>query len=262
MMPVYVGDHRVFCVNAFGMPMYVDSRDISLAPHIMRGSVWEDHMTNLIKRLLEPGMTFVDVGANFGWFTLVAAKEVGGQGKVIAVEANPETCDLLTSNVEINGYADRVVSWQKAAWHENASLEFHVMRKHKGSASVRSEVRDSARAFHDETETIRVDAMRLDDMVGDQMVHMVKIDAEGAEPNVMRGMRGIIERNKDLCVSVEFASCWYPDGGAQRFLDEIEEYGFKIRKILANGQLLAASHRDLILFPHNDLLLVPGDMDI
>ncbi len=262
MNAVYVGENRVLCVNAFGMPMYVDGRDISLAPHIMSGSVWEPHMTNLVQRLLSPGMTFVDVGANFGWFTLVAAAKVGPRGKVIAVEANPETYDLLATNVEINGVADYVATWKRAAWHERAVLDFHVMKKHKGSASLRPEVEDSARAFNDETETIRVEALCLDDMIdADTPVHLVKIDAEGAEPNVLRGMRKTIERNKELCITVEFAACWYPDGGAKRFLDEIEEFGFKIRKIGPNSQLLVQSHDELMRITHNDLMLVPADMD-
>jgi FkbM family methyltransferase len=263
MNAVYVGDNRVMCVNAFGQPMYVDGRDVSLAPHIMRGAIWEEHMTHLISKVLDPGMTFVDVGANFGWFSLVAAGKVGARGKVIAVEANPETYDLLATNLEINGFGDRATSWQKAAWHERAELDFHVMRKHKGSASLRSEVRESARAFHDETETIRVEALCLDDMIGDDTpVHLVKIDAEGAEPNVLRGMRKTIERNKDLCVSIEFAACWYPNGGAKAFLEEIEGYGFKIRRIGPNSQLIAATHQALISMSHNDLLLVPADLDI
>lgn len=263
MQAIYVGENRVMCVNAFNRPMYVDGRDISLAPHIMRGAIWEPHMTNVVARLLSPGMTFVDVGANFGWFTLVAADRVGESGKVVAVEANPETHDLLTTNVEINGYADRVTCWRKAAWHEPAELDFHVMRKHKGSASLRDEVQASARAFHDETETIRVEAMRLDDMIGEDVpVHLVKIDAEGAEPNVLRGMRRTIERNRDLCISIEFAACWYPNGGAEQLLAEIEAFGFKIRKIGANSQLLDVAHDELLRTPHNDLLLIPRDFDI
>jgi FkbM family methyltransferase len=262
MNAVYCGENRVMCVNAYDMVMYVDARDISLAPHIVRGAIWEPHMSAVIKAVLDPGMTFVDVGANFGWFSLLAANRVGAQGRLVAVEANPETFEILTANLEINGFSGISQTWKNAAWHEKASLDFHVMRKHKGSASLRSEVQESARAFHDDTETIRVEALPLDDMLGDGPVHMVKIDAEGAEPNVLRGMTKTIERNKDLCVSIEFASCWYPNGGAERFLDEIEHYGFKIRRIGNNGQLLAMSREELIATPHNDLLLVPQDLEI
>lgn len=260
---VYVGDHRVMCVNALGMMMVVDGRDISLAPHIIRGSIWEEHMTTLVTKVLHPGMTFVDVGANFGWFSLAAAGQVGAEGRVIAVEANPDTYDLLATNVEINGFADRVTTWQKAAWHEAAELDFHVMRKHKGTCSVRSDVAEWTCAMHDDADTIRVAAMRLDDMIDENTpVHLVKIDAEGAEPNVLRGMRRIMEQNPELCVSVEFAPAWHPNGAAECFLEEIESYGFKIRKIGANCQLLALSHDELMRIPHNDLLLVPGGMEI
>ena len=69
-------------------------------------------------------------------------------------------------------------------------------------------------------------------------------------------------RSPDLCISLEFTPEWYPGGGAKRFLEEIEGYGFKIRRIGANAQLLAPSHDELVRTPHNDLLLVPGDLEI
>ena len=263
MNAVYAGDHRVLCVNALGMMMVVDGRDISLAPHIIRGSIWEEHMTNLVTTVLHPGMTFIDVGANVGWFSLAASRLVGPEGKVIAVEANPDTYDLLRTNLEINGFSDRATAWRKAAWHEDAELEFHVMRKHKGGCSVRRDAVARAVDLHDDAETIRVEAMRLDDMVGDELpVHLVKIDAEGAEPSVLRGMRRIMAQNKELCITVEFAPAWFPDDAGGPFLDEIEGYGFKIRKLDPNAQLLALNHDELMRIPHNDLLLVPADMDI
>ena len=257
---VYLGGDRVLCESAHGMTMVVDGRDISLAPHIIRGAMWEAHMTNLITKVLDPGMTFVDVGANFGWFTLAAARQVGPAGRVIAVEANPDTFDMLATNVEINGFADRVTTWPKAAWHEAAVLDFHVMRKHKGTSSLRSDVAAWTCALHDDAERIQVEALCLDDMIGERPVHMIKLDVEGAEPQVLRGMRRTMERNRDLCVSIEFAPAWYPDGGAERLLAEIEGYGFQIRKIGPESQLLALSHEQLMSVPHNDLLLVPGDL--
>ena len=218
-------------------------------------------MTAVVSKVLDPGSTFVDVGANFGWFTLVAANRVGPQGRVFAVEANPETYDLLCSNVEINGFADRVTTLRQAAWHETAELDFHVLRKHKGSASLRDEVRQSAIACDDDSQTIRVPARRLDDLIpADTPVHMVKIDAEGAEPYVLRGMQGIMRRNRDLCITVEFAPSWYPDGGAARFLDELEGYGFTIRRIGAGGALAARSHAELLATPHSDLVLIPNHL--
>lgn len=119
-----------------------------------------------------------------------------------------------------------------------------------------------AEAFHDETETLRIEAMTLDEMIGDQPVHLVKIDAEGAEPNVLRGLRRTIERNPELCVTIEFAASWYPHGGARRFLGEIEERGFKIRKIGHDSQLLVLTHDELERIAHNDLMLVPSDFEV
>ena len=67
---------------------------------------WEPRETALISELLKPGDTFVDVGANIGYFTLLASRLVGATGKVIGIEANPRTFKLLEANVALNHCAN------------------------------------------------------------------------------------------------------------------------------------------------------------
>src|SRR5690606_15185214 len=69
---------------------------------------YEPHVTAEVRRLLQPGMTFVDVGANIGYFALLAASLVGAQGKVIAFEPNLENCELLRRSIAANGFDDFV----------------------------------------------------------------------------------------------------------------------------------------------------------
>src|SRR5260221_14521456 len=67
-----------------------------------------------IRKFIRPGQTVLDLGANIGWFTLLFARHVGAAGRVIAFEPGPLSNALLTANVMINGYADRVTVERKA----------------------------------------------------------------------------------------------------------------------------------------------------
>jgi hypothetical protein len=85
----YLGDHTLLMQTIFGHTMYLDSRDISLTPHLLRQGCWEPDVTRFFLRIVKPGMRVVEVGANVGYYTLLACSLVGPTGRVTAFEANP-----------------------------------------------------------------------------------------------------------------------------------------------------------------------------
>src|ERR1700752_2954375 len=101
---VYVGDHRMLLRTASRLKMYVDSRDVSISPHLILDGVWEEGTEAALRRLVKPGMHVVEVGANVGYFTLTMAHIVGGQGSVVAFEPDPFLAQIIRDNAEINGF--------------------------------------------------------------------------------------------------------------------------------------------------------------
>ena len=85
---VYLGDHTSLCRTVFGRKMFIDTRDISLAPHLAMDGIWEMWITEAMARLLKPGMSCVDLGTNFGWYSLLMADHIGPSGHLIGVDAN------------------------------------------------------------------------------------------------------------------------------------------------------------------------------
>ena len=75
-------------------------QDLFVSRRIREEGFWEPHETSLILELLQPGDTFLDVGANIGYFSILAAAAVGDAGHVIAYEPDPENYRLLQTNVE------------------------------------------------------------------------------------------------------------------------------------------------------------------
>lgn len=86
--------------------MYVDTESGGLHPHLLEEGVYEKEVTRLFQRLLRPGMTCVDIGANIGYFSILAASIVGSAGRVYAFEPDPENVEFLRKNVALNRYQD------------------------------------------------------------------------------------------------------------------------------------------------------------
>ena len=111
---VYQGHNTALTRILNRFKMYVDTTDLSLAPHLMMEGHWEPWITELFTESVRPGMTVVDIGANFGYFTILAGTGVGPTGKVYAFEADPRNFEILRLNLEVNGLLQIVEAHQCA----------------------------------------------------------------------------------------------------------------------------------------------------
>ncbi len=202
--------------------MLVDDRDDGLAPHLMLDGVWENWTTEVILARLGPGMVAVDVGANLGYFTLLMADCVGEGGHVHAFEPNPRMADLARRSAAMNGLGDRITL------HANPVGARHGER-------VRLIVPDNqpmnahlAPAAADMPEA-PLHTVTLDDALAGSRVDLVKIDAEGAEYAIWRGMQAIVARNEPLTILLEFTPDRIADPAG--FLAELSAAGFGLARI-------------------------------
>jgi FkbM family methyltransferase len=152
----------------------------------------EDRDLGVARRLLRPGSTFVDCGANIGLWTLTASPLVGATGRVFAFEPNPATSDRLAANVSAN-LLDNVTVIRAAVGARSATAPFRCESSHNNSALCEQTT----------TDTILVPVLTLDEFIGDQPVHAIKIDVEGYELDVLRGADRVIER-PGIWLCIEF----------------------------------------------------------
>lgn len=186
---VYLGNRRVLTRVLGRQKIYLSTDDIGFAGHVMLDGYWEMWLTQFFARIVQPGMTVIDVGANAGYYSILFGDAVGASGRVIAVEPIPQTCELLRRSVLLNGYGatTRIVN---AALGSEASGEVHMLvpeNEPKNAAVV------GAATAH----TIAVPATTLDALAADlNRIDLIKIDAEGAEEDIVAGMDGVIQRHK------------------------------------------------------------------
>ncbi|PWS34044.1 hypothetical protein DFH01_27330 [Falsiroseomonas bella] len=198
----YLGDQRALAVTGGGHKIFLDTRDVGLTPHIALDGIWEVHIEKLVRRLLRPAATVVEVGANMGYHTLSMAEAVGPTGRVHAFEANPRMVALLRDSIAVNGYDDRVTLHLLAAMDAPGSLSFATHPSHAGSGYV---VRGVPAA--DFTEHVTVEGARIDDRLPDlPEVDLFRLDCEGSEPPALRGAEGLLRRSRDAVIVTEWGS--------------------------------------------------------
>ncbi len=164
-----------------------DAADAAVTPGLRSGT-YEPHLTAVFERYCRPGMTVVDVGANLGYFSLLASNLVGPTGRVIALEPNSENCRLLVSSLRLNGMS-------------NVDLLPVAADGAPGWAYYATHVGSNGGLVDDDNLLSRfgtvVPTFRLDDLV-DRKVDFLKMDVEGAEGRVVQGATRIIEKDRPI----------------------------------------------------------------
>ncbi|HSC28323.1 MAG TPA: FkbM family methyltransferase [Vicinamibacterales bacterium] len=196
-----------------------DVTDLAIRGQYFARLPYERGATELLLRVLQPGHVFVDVGANAGYFTVLAALRVGDNGRVYAFEPNPAMCSRLRRHVEENAVASRVVVSEVAlgALDESVDLYLSCRSDNPGLSSVKLIEAAVARGDMRPDAKIPVAARTLDTWLADAVplrIDLIKIDVEGAEMDVLAGMEQTIGRLRPRRIICETL----PEGEADAFL--------------------------------------------
>lgn len=175
-----------------------DRWNFAVFEEIRKTGAYELGSTNLILKNLRKGDTFVDAGANLGYFTVIAAISAGSEGRVYAFEPYPPARERLVRNLALNSLSNVVVSG-KAVSDESGSSSLYVS---KADISLNNTIGPLCPG----AECIQIQKTRIDDeLPPDTHVSIAKIDVEGDELNALKGMISTIERSPSMKLLVEFS---------------------------------------------------------
>ena len=181
-----------------GSTFVCDVRD-SIAREAFFTGRYEPQETLIFNRLVDSGAVVVDVGANWGYFTLLAAERVGRNGRVLALEPNPALFARLQANVVQNGFGN-VTCLDVAAADQPGEMPFIDAGSIANSGLSRfARVAERSDFL---ASTVQLDALL--DYAAIERVRLVKIDVEGAESRVLAGMRRGMARRRYDHVLLEF----------------------------------------------------------
>lgn len=160
---------------------------------LMWAGAYEPGLIRMLKFFLKPGMYFLDLGANIGYFSALASALVGPGGRVFAFEPSPVCCARLSEN--LCGFEQAGI-YKYAASDTNGRRAFYLHSRESGWGSLLAD--------HDLTECVHVDTIRLDDWAqeaGIQRLDFVKIDIEGSEYAALLGARRLLRGFRPIVVA-------------------------------------------------------------
>ena len=181
----------------FGFSLDGDSRDL-IQQWIYYFGVWEPSLTAWIRHRLEPGDTFVDVGANIGYFALLAARTVGPSGRVVAIEASPAIAERLRQNVAKN-HADNLRTKAAAALGSRGGVKLY--RGNDANCGETTIDAEYGGEFECEVEGYPLQELLTASEL--ENARLIKIDAEGAEYAILSGFDGFDRLRRDTELIVE-----------------------------------------------------------
>jgi FkbM family methyltransferase len=182
----------------------------------------EPEVVQWLSGFFKAGMTFIDIGANIGFYSIMAAQRVGSSGCVVAVEADPDVAAILRQNIECNVVENvRIVTG--AAYRECGVVKL-------GRAAASSWY--SGLYYEKAAEWVAVPAFTLDTLLREMAVprvDLVKMDVEGAEGAVLEGMARIL-REEHPTLLVELHGC-REAGDAHPVIQQLKRAGYSIRRL-------------------------------
>ena len=245
-------------VEIEGFRLFVMGNDY-IGREILASGSYEPHVTAVVKRVLKAGSTFLDIGANLGYFSLLASRLVGATGKVMCFEPNPQNQQLIYSSM-LENHVENVRVFPYAASDAAGILKFATVGSNGGV--VTSEAKNQRHHF-------LVPSVVLDEVLKEEeSIDLVKIDVEAHEPAVLKGMAGLLKRNRSRIIvefhpwALQLANLAPPE----ELLQQLSSFGYSLTIIEPTGNCLRAlSSREILDYwkslgcetVHLDLLAEP-----
>lgn len=221
-------DNRARILDSFYL--YTDKEEQSVGQWLSNDGYWESWITSWMTKNIKPGYVCIDIGANYGYYTLLMQKLVGPTGGVYAFEANPELCDLVSKSIE-EAPEDfgQAVLYNVAVWNEKTELELDIPSKYIGGSTVMyGEELPSAIEDKEWDRRITVKADKIDNILDPQKIDLIKMDIEGAEPHAWDGMQEILKGTDTVVIEI---GKWSP----QEFIDKMYD-GWRVTFISESGE--------------------------
>ena len=181
--------------------------------------------TQLASLLLHPGYTCIDAGANLGSYTFLMASQVGDRGRVYAFEPQPDLYKILLGSIALNHFDQIIIADPRALFHQSGQTLKIYLSEDIRNSGISSKIRYGD--FLNENHFIKASTITLSDYWKEQKIHechLLKIDVEGAEKDVIQGASNLFQSQRIHYLIVEQAA----HSDAHKLLNSYGYCGWKI----------------------------------
>ena len=195
---IYAGQGTVLTYLKDESPIFVNTGDLGCPSPIINGGVWEPENLSVLYSFVTDNTVFLDIGANVGYFSIAIGNRLKrGRGKVFAIEPHPTLTKLIERSIQLNSLETVVQIFQCAASDQEGTIELFYPDDHLGKGSY-------SRKSDEQGQHLSVQTHSLDSLLPqDLIVDLIKIDVEGYELRVLRGMQEVLQRSPNVKVLFE-----------------------------------------------------------
>jgi FkbM family methyltransferase len=144
------------------------------------------------------GDTVIDIGAAFGLYTITSSKRVGANGKVIAIEAHPDSFEMLNRNIKLNGL-NNVTTLNYAVYSKETKVKIYSNYTIMSERIREEQVKEKFVEVNADT----LDSILQQNGIRQEQINWIKIDVEGAEFEVLKGAHNTLSNSKDIALYIE-----------------------------------------------------------
>ena len=210
--------------NIQGNKMLLDLKDKGISTDLILDGVRESISVKIMKEELEKGDIVVDIGANIGYYALIEAKIIGSKGMVYAIEPSPRNFERLQRNVKLNDCSNMAL--YQTAIGDRRGIEHLNISLHSNLNSVT--INKNKKTI----DRMEVNIITLDEFLkGKQYPNLIRMDLEGYEYNVIKGMKNTLKDKKSLKLFIEFHPHLIDRKKTLFVLKTLKDNGFETKKI-------------------------------
>ena len=196
--------------------------------------LYERKKINVVRKLLKPGMTFIDIGSNKGDFSLIASRIVGDDGTIMAFEPEPNNCKWIRKSIDLNGY-NNITLLEMALGEENLKTKLYLGEKSGWHSLIPSlPSRNNG--------VIEVEKRTLDSILEERNckhVDLLKIDVEGFEVMVLKGAYQTLLNNQGVVILLDMHPHLGVDPG--EVCGFLKDIGFTLYEMNSQNRLKTVS---------------------
>jgi FkbM family methyltransferase len=226
-----LSDTEILAKIFSGAKMYLDPRDVGLVPHLLLDGDWESDVTQAWLKTIQPKDVVLDIGANFGYFGLLAAQQANRDCTVVMFEANPNLIPYIEKTVMVNSLQNCSVVENLAVSNKKGSVQLNVLKDYIASSSIlpvdKLNKYNQNGAKFEVAKSVKVPAVTVDEYCaehGIKTLNVIKMDIEGYEEEAYAGMRKIIKASPDVTMFIEFTKQAYKSP-KKFYNDMLEDFG-------------------------------------
>jgi FkbM family methyltransferase len=252
--PFYILKYK----NLFKIKLYKDSE---LSQYIYQKK-FEINESSFIKAFLKKGDNFIDIGANIGYFSLMASKIVGAMGNIFAFEPSKNNLIRLNENIKLNNFSN-IKTIQKAVSNSIGELDLFISNDGYDAWNTFAKPFWFKNYSTEKTFTTTLDSFISELEISN--LKLIKIDVEGWELNVLKGAENFLKTNIEVCLLIEFVEENLETAGIScielyNYLSDLGYLLFKINKKGLNLEKKAENYRYENLIAAKDINVLKNNL--